>query len=364
MSRIEEGTKRVSKTIGIVTLQDRSNYGNRLQNYATSRIYESCGYKPYSLMLDKKPPFSQKAMLTLGRLLGQVKPSREESMSMDRLASFDRFNELMEFRTLHDVTPEDICDIDYFSAGSDWIWYIGRAPLDEDWRFLQFVEPARRIALAPSFGTERPLTNAQTKRLARYMKGYPRISIREEWGAQLIKRVSGRDAVVICDPTMALPVSQWRSISSNRLTPKGDYVFAYMLGSASTEADRALEVASKQGELPIVSLSSDEKTGEIPAGPAEFISLIDNASWVVTDSFHGSIFASLFQRPLTIVRRCGGSNMFGRLETLSKKLGIEHKVYGSPDFDFSRAGEYEGVSEAIERERNRFMEYLGSCLNA
>lgn len=56
--------------------------------------------------------------------------------------------------------------------------------------------------------------------------------------------------------------------------------------------------------------------------------------------------------------------MFGRLKTLADKLGIEHKIYGSQDFDFSRSNDYEGVSEAIGRERKIFMEYLEACLNA
>ena len=56
--------------------------------------------------------------------------------------------------------------------------------------------------------------------------------------------------------------------------------------------------------------------------------------------------------------------MFSRLETLSKTLGIEHKIYGFPDFNLSRAGDYGGVPEAIERERKKFMDYLEGCLDA
>ncbi len=200
------------------------------------------------------------------------------------------------------------------------------------------------------------------------MQGYPLISVREESGARLIKKASGRDAAIICDPTLVLDASKWRSLSDDRLTPNDEYVFAYLLGDNSVEANDVLDVASGHGTLPIVFLSDREREGEPPAGPAEFISLVDNAAWVVTDSFHGSVFASIFQKPLTIVHRGGGeamySRMFGRLETLSKKLGIEHKVYGSPEYDLSRAGDYEGVPEAIERERKKFMDYLEACLDA
>lgn len=355
------------RAIGIVTIQNRFNYGNRLQNYATASVYASYGHKPVSLVLNRKPPLIQEAKYSLNLLLGRIEPPREESMSPERLAAFDRFNNSLEFKTLNGLSTKDINDIDLFSVGSDQIWGMHRSAYGEDWRFLQFVEPERRIALAPSFGIDSPLTNAQLGRLARYINGYAYISVREESGANFIKQASGRDAAVICDPTMVLAAPEWRSIADDRVTPEGEFVFAYLLGADSPEAKSALNIATRHGELPVVLLSDREKQGERPAGPAEFISLVDKATWVVTDSFHGSVFASIFQKPLTIIHRGGGeamySRMFGRIETLSKKLGIEYKVYGSPSFDYSRAGDYAGVPEAIARERGKFLEYLEACLD-
>ena len=117
------------------------------------------------------------------------------------------------------------------------------------------------------------------------------------------------------------------------------------------------------GAIPVIPLSDRQKPEELDAGPAEFLSLIDNAAHVVTDSFHAAVFASILQTPLTIVHREGGASMFSRLEQLSQMLGIEHMVFGSPTFDLSRAGDYAGVPEAIVRERKKFMSYLEACLN-
>ena len=129
-------------------------------------------------------------------------------------------------------------------------------------------------------------------------------------------------------------------------------------------SDAVIGAVRSKDSLTTVALTDRSGEGELPAGPAEFISLIDNAEHVVTDSFHAAVFASILQTPLTIVRREGEVNMFSRLESFTKMLGIEHKVYGSPSFDISRAGDYEGEFEVIERERKRFMVYLESCLNA
>ena len=124
-----------------------------------------------------------------------------------------------------------------------------------------------------------------------------------------------------------------------------------------------LEKVTDHGRIPVVPLTDRQKPGEPDAGPAEFIDLIDNATHVVTDSFHAAVFSSILKTPLTIVHREGGASMFSRLEQLSGMLGIEEKVYGSPGYDLSRAGDYEGVYEAIARERAHFIDYLKGCLN-
>lgn len=356
------------KKVGIVTIQGRFNYGNRLQNYAVDKVYRQRGFTPESLIFDLPLPVAQTVKKTVKKFLGKERPARETMMSSSRLAAFDRFNSHILLRRLKGLPEEIVDEYRYFSAGSDQIWGMSRSSYGEDWRFLQFARPEQRIALAPSFGTDSPLSHAQLKRLSHYMQGYRRVSVREEAGARFIKEATGMDAAVICDPTFALSVREWCSITDQRLTPDADYVFAYLLGDSSDESKEVLNIASRQGDLPIVFLSDRERDGEPPAGPAEFLSLVENASWVVTDSFHGSVFSALFQRPLTIVHRGGGhamySQMFGRLETLARKLGIEHKVYGSQGFDFSRSADYEGVPEAIDRERSKFIEYLEACLSA
>lgn len=355
------------QTIGIVTIQGRFNYGNRLQNYATQEIYRKKGYLVDSLILNRPLPVGQKVKSCIKKALRKEVPNRELSSSSERLASFDRFNNRINLRILADLSQKSIGGYRFISVGSDQIWSMGRSSYNEDWRFLQFAQPEQRISLSPSFGTD-SITCAQERRLTRYLQGYRYLSVREESGAQFIKEASGRDATVICDPTLVLDESEWRRMANDEFTPDNEYVFAYLLGDYSEEAESVLNIASNYGSLPIIRLSDREREGELPAGPAEFISLVKNASWVITDSFHGSVFSALFQRPLTIVHRGGGhamySQMFGRLETLAKKLDIEHKIYGSQDFDFSRAADYEGVSEAIECERSKFMEYLEACLSA
>ena len=164
--------------------------------------------------------------------------------------------------------------------------------------------------------------------------------------------------MVLCDPTFVIKAENWRDVSDSRLTPNSPYVITYLLGGMGHEAKDILDRVTSQGQIDVIPLSDRQKPEEPDAGPAEFISLIDHAEHVVTDSFHAAVFSCILQTPLTIVHREGGKNIFSRLENLALTLDIEHKVYGSLDFDIARACDYEGVSESIEKERERFMAYL------
>lgn len=348
--------------VGIITLPGRFNYGNRLQCYAVSRIYSRHGLTSEQLEIAQRFKLRRTMARIVRKVLGQERINPESMMSEARKAAFARFDSRVQHRK--NVRPDSLLinEYDLFSVGSDQVWNPSQYAYNEDWYFLSFARAPQRIALAPSLGVE-SVKSGDVRRISKGVRGFPKISVRENKGAQIIKECSGRNAAVICDPTLVLDAKEWRAVADDYLTPSAPYVFTYLLGGVGESAARILDAVTNLGRLPVVPLSDRQKPEEPDAGPAEFISLIDNAVHVVTDSFHAAVFSSILQTPLTIVRREGGASMFSRLETLAQTLGIEHKVYGSPEFDLSRAGDYEGVPEAIERERVKFMDYLESCLD-
>lgn len=348
--------------VGIITLAGRFNYGNRLQNYATTRIYERLGFEVESVCLDDHRTL-RAIKKKVSSLVGHARKDPEELMTLERLAAFDRFNRLMNTRSVSSSRAVELDRYDYFSAGSDQIWNPNYMRHREGWFFLKFARPEQRIALAPSVGVD-SLDKFQAIRLKWGVRGFASLSVREQKGADLIEACSGRRAEVLCDPTLVLPVDEWHAVSDSRLTPDAPYVMTYLLGGVGHDAGVVLDRVTDGHRLQVVSLSDRQRENEPDAGPAEFIDLIENAVHVVTDSFHAAVFASITETPLTIVRREGGASMFSRLEQLAGTLGIEQKIYGASSFDFAQAANFEGVSEAIENERAKFMEYLEACLSA
>lgn len=350
-------------TVALVTIVGRSNFGNRLQNYAAVRIWEKLGYEVETLDYPMRPSLSRRAKDVVLAILGRETSDPEAGSHKERLRLFDRFNRGMHIRRLENISSIDTKDYVFFSVGSDQVWNPGVFRQRKFWYFLKFVEPEKRVAFAPSIACD-SLSPEQAKDLAEGVRGFPRLSVREKRGAELIRECSGAQAEVICDPTLVLTASEWRSASSGICTPDKPFVFTYLLGGVGFEAADVLAKVADNAGIPVVALTDRQKAGEPNAGPSEFIDLIDHASHVVTDSFHAAVFASILRTPLTIVHREGGMSMFSRLDQLSQMLGIEHKVYGTADFDLSRAGDYAGVSETIERERIKFMNYLEGCINA
>ena len=284
-------------------------------------------------------------------------------MSRERLAAFDRFDSRMLTRRLNRVPDCLVDEYDLFSVGSDQVWNPLFIKGYEDWYFLKFARPEQRVAVAPSIGLS-TLTDKQAAVITKGVEGFTSLSIREKRGAELIERLAGVKAEVLCDPTLTVSPEEWRLVSDASLVPESPYIFTYLLGGVGPSASAVLDFASGGGDIPVVHVTDREKPTEPPAGPAELIALIDHASHVVTDSFHAAVFSCLLETPLTIVNREGSVDMFSRLETLTSALGIEDKVYGGSSYDPMLAGRYDVVAEKIVSEHERFETYLNGVLGS
>ena len=355
------------KSVGIITLPGNFNYGNRLQCYAMAHAVRQVGCEPTVLERRVCFPWYRRAYYAVKSAVcglthgGAASP--EKMRTPGRAAAFGRFAGRVPTVVLPGTGLSGVNAYDRIVVGSDQVWNPGGICHQESWYFAKGAAPEKRVAVAASVGIDEFASQDQAARVAEGVRGFAHVSVRERRGAELIKECSGIDAEVICDPTLVLPAEEWRAVADGRLTPDAPYVFTYLLGGVGAEAADVLDRVTDHGRIPVIPLSDRQKPGEPDAGPAEFIDLIDHAAHVVTDSFHAAVFSSILQTPLTIVHREGGASMFLRLEQLSEMLGIEEKIYGSPTYDLARAGEYDGVPQAIEREREKFMTYLEGCLD-
>lgn len=348
------------QTVGIVTLCGRFNYGNRLQAYAVQRSISRLGYAPLTLeSVNIKP--ERRVKNVVKKLLGR--PVRiEETLSQERRDAFERFETRISTKRFsirdHTIGKGFVACI----SGSDQVWNPRFMSYGHP-EMLKFIEPRKRIALSASIGASK-ISKKDIGWFSQDVAEFRHISVRERVAADIVKECAGRTAKVLMDPTLSLKADEWRAISDNRHTPTGDYVLACLFGSSSGDGEIALAMAAANTSK-IIHLTDRERDGELPAGPAEFISLIDNARHVVSDSYHASVFAMLMGTPLTIVQRVGSAtecDMFSRLESLAQMFCLDKNIYGSPSFDIRALGDYERSYDCLRIERERYEAFLKEAL--
>jgi hypothetical protein len=224
--------------------------------------------------------------------------------------------------------------------------------------FFTFAERHKRIAFAPSLGTD-TFPEDRIEEYKTWLNGFDKLSVREIRGAEIIKSITGRDAEVLVDPTMVLTQKDW-DVIAERISLRDKYILIYTLGELTDEYYKYIQELSIQKKCQIVDIMRDKRFAG--GNPSTFIGLIKNAEYVVTDSFHGSVFSLIYHRPLIILRRKGNENvMFSRLENLMHLCDLKPNNSNNERI-LPLCINWTYVDSIMERERGKSIEYLKSAL--
>lgn len=362
------------KTIGILTLNGYYNYGNRLQNYALEEIIRSLGFEAETILVDRSIK-NESIMLpkihSIDELLKKIRNRISYCLSIpinnEREEKFKKFSKDYLFETdfilSRNSIPDDISSrYDFFITGSDQVWN----PYNlhgTTFFFLTFAPCYKRIAYAPSFGiSELPLE--YKKSYNKWLGEMSHISVREYDGAKIVKEQTGRIAPVLVDPTLLLTKEKWLKISkiaSNR--PKGEYVLTYFLGEVSEEFKNQIKNLAKENYLEIINLGDIKEKETYKAGPSEFIDYVYNSSIICTDSFHGTVFSILFEKPFIVFERVGNLPMYSRINTLLDKFQMTSRKEENIKFNEDIFNiDFSPVQSILEAERKKALDYLKTAL--
>lgn len=302
------------KNVAIMTWYAYRNYGTVLQAAAMSRSVANLGYRPHlvsyepgqarSMTLAEKPNLVQRAREKAKRLL-----LPHPLVATEREAAFDRFI-AANIKLTETLVPGRLAELsdrfDAFVCGSDQIW----SPRCLDTRYyLDFVkEPWKKVAYAPSFGCEQIGDEGKAKIIASLLHDFEKIAVREESGADIVEELTGKRPQVVLDPTLLLDSNVWSGLARPYPVGKKPYCLFYFLGSHGGNARAAHRIAELAGlrvlEIPVFQ-NRQGRPGVLgpDVGPAEFVSLVQHAELVCTDSFHGMAFSALFEKPFVPFER-------------------------------------------------------------
>lgn len=242
-----------------------------------------------------------------------------------------------------------------FVCGSDQIWN----PTEHNPRyFFDYVSKSRlKVSYAPSVGCPRIEDEDVARRMKKLCGRFDALSTREESGSRIVSELTGRDVETVIDPTLLMGASQWNDLTGESVAPSEPYLLAYMLGYNKEHWKRIYELASLL-DLPVrvipVFKRDLKRKGCItdPVGPTEFVSLIANASYVCTDSFHGVAFSINFNCDFCVFerfKRGASGSQNSRIYNILEKMGLQARLA----LDGVSNGEL--VSKIVWTEPNRLL---------
>lgn len=295
--------------ISVITIFDNNNYGSMLQTYATQTLFEQLGlnvefidyvrpFATYEAKIQSYIKSSRWNNLLLRPFLRQKIRNRLEKENKVFRSFLQRRIHLTE-KNYHSVNDlrKAIPEADIYCTGSDQTWNSKwNRGVDEAF-FLSFAPEGKPcIAYSSSIGRTEMDTDEMNYHIQLWRK-YKYITVREESAEKLIEDC-GIEAHTVLDPTLMLEGTEWRRLKAG-CPVKGRYIFVYQLHQEHCDVDfsKFVQKLKEKIGLPVVRLSFGWKTGvqadkEIVLPQVEeFLSLLDNASYVVSDSFHVTAFS-------------------------------------------------------------------------
>lgn len=390
--------------VGIITLPLNVNYGGIVQAFALKRVLERQGHDVWFIDRDGWPRFP-----TVRKPLGYVDGMRaayllRKKLSWHGLRERDdlvrrtrehtqRFVEEFVGQTvaLADLDPSGRDGFDALVVGSDQIW----RPAYEivtfqsfDNVFFSFAENwnVKRLSYAPSFGVDEwEFSESQTRRCSELLQRFDAVSVREQSGVALCRDHLGVEAEQVLDPTMLLEVSDYADVMEDSALSGVGRVFTYVLdpnndkdrvvgkvaafagsGVASIKIGKVAERLNYAVSIGIEKGGPNRATlDSIVVPPVEsWLRGFRDASFVVTDSFHGSVFAILFRKPFIVY--ANGNRGLTRFKSLLGLFGLEDRLIMSSselsDEKLANVIDWTKVDEILGRERDRSRLFLEGAL--
>lgn len=350
--------------IGIVTFHNVYNYGGMLQAYALCKYLNTqnhdcvcINYQQPTLkqkythkLWDSRKSAVQNAKHFVSHYLLKKNVAKEKAFDQflkQHIPLTKEVDSLQGFQKL-------VNEFDVLISGSDQLWnpiFTG-GKLDPVY-FLHSGGEDKKLAYASSAGAYEYSAD-ELQQLKTYLSSYQRIAVREEFLQKQLQKVLA-DVAVVLDPTLLLSRENWLEIAVPIAHLPEKYILLYTFDN-DKESIRTADAISKKTGWPIVSLFRVKTDVKIHAvldhlGPQQFLHLVENCSFVVTNSFHGTAFAINFKKNFFSIYK--KSNPHRVLNLVSRVSLAERVIHTAEDLPEVESWElnYDLPSNLLEEER-------------
>lgn len=353
-----------NEKIGILTLSSAENYGAVLQSHSLCKFLND--HYGYTEIIDFVPDFMA------GRYpifwLNKENPYKFLKSFVGALLYFPillkkrkRFNHFRYKESVYSrkkyygVFDEDVYD--QYIVGSDQVFNLELTKYDEEFFLPHIKDNSKKNIYAASLGVTVPDEKSRIM-LGEYLRDFNNISIREKTGCKIVNSLLNKDiAKQMCDPTFLNDKKYWESKCATKLHNK-KYILIYTFKNLDT----CIDICNMLDQnLDVLYINNDLKRYNSriknvrSVGPREFLSLIRNAEYVITDSFHGTVFSIIFNINFYSILYPGTESRF---KDLLSDLELDSRIVcGSIDIN---PIDYTRVNKSIETMRRKSKEYFDS----
>lgn len=336
------------RSAGIITFHESRNYGAVLQAYALQQKMSQI--IPQTEIINYQNPEIAE-VIKLWKVNGKGPKAYIHAMLsfVFRYRKRSAFNKYMKkyMKLSPKADRKNIAsiasDYDVLITGSDQVWHTGLTGNDGIY-FLDFAKPhQQKIAYAASFGDKRIELDNDKKEL---LKKFDLITLRENLMLDEVQEISGKKAELCCDPTLLISSEQWKDHASKKLTDK-PYVFMFMIDESKELAEYAANVAKEKG-LALISNKNDFSFFR-NSMPNDFLSWVLNAEYVVTNSFHGTVFSLLFGKKFVSHTFTASGTSKKRIIQLLETVGLSHRNTRNANIDLDAKEDWESVWNEINK---------------
>jgi len=366
----------------------RYNYGSILQAYALQQELNNMDNVDYEIICQygKKVASVSNLKEKLGRLglrktLKRIiwkyglRKLRQRNNNIQRFV--DQYLKVSDKEYSEETIKEANNVYDAFFCGSDQIWNPELTLLDSMY-WLGFADENKiKIAYAPSIGVN-SLNAEQKEQINKNLESFKAVSCREESGTELLNTFLEKEKCQnVIDPTLLVNRSIWDNISSDKNNYGEKYVYVYMLRGTKKQR-KIIEKFAKYKGLKIVTMPFldnekinlyDFKFGDYKlwdASPSDFISVIRNAEFVFTDSFHCMLFSSIYHKEFFTFPKIGKAQI-NRMVAFQKMINAESHMINddisSEEIDKISEIDWDFADKAIENKRKESKAYLSSAFD-
>lgn len=344
----------------LITIHHIHNFGSVFQAYSLQKYLQQQGID--TEVIDYRPAYYDAGRNKLKTMVGKVLNLGPYLTRKQKFESFVKKYENLtgkRFTTLEQLQSYYESSKEVFIAGGDQLWNNYHPCGNDDAYKLTFAKQGRKLAYGTSMGRDN-FTEEEMKALAGKVTDFKSIMLREKSTVDMLGKHTAVPVSHVIDPVGLLEAEDFRKLAKKPAITE-PYAVMY-LADSSPLLDAAIELLSQKMGLKIVHICGFRKKCYCDyfvkdAGPEEILGYIANAQFVLSASFHATMFSLMFNKPFATL--LPGEKTNARIEDLLKHVGLGNRILRSEEqlgelekqIDYAKPNEILKELKAVSQER-------------